>query len=426
MFRTHTYERTDRALDVKVLNEVILKDNTTVQLNGGYFDPFSRLRVSSATSLFDAQLTYDLQPLLFEQVVTTNTQIVHNTTNRAAVLSLIAAVDGNQAFMQTYEHFRYQPGKGGLVFKTFNFGAVVEDVIKFAGYSDGTNGIEFIEDEGVLAMRILSSTEEGNEIVTQANWNLDKLDGTGKSGITLDTTKVQILVLDFQALYVGRVRTGFDLDGEIVYVHEFNHANRDTYAYLASANLPLRVGIRAKGAVAAASIQYYCASVNSEGGQEENFSYPFSARANVTAADGVSTLGLAIQPSLTFNGFTNRTKLILDSFEITLTGNNPVDWELVVGQGITTPALTAVNSAYSAVSTVTGALSGSPAIIIQSGSLTATAQSKGSIVKPTTIKLPLTLDAAGAMRDLARVAIIVRGVTSAVPVRIALNWKEIR
>jgi hypothetical protein len=42
-----------------------------------------------------------------------------------------------------------------------------------------------------------SSTSGGvvDDAINQADWNLDKLDGTGASGVTLDVTKVFIFVV---------------------------------------------------------------------------------------------------------------------------------------------------------------------------------------------------------------------------------------
>jgi hypothetical protein len=46
------------------------------------------------------------------------------------------------------------------------------------------------------------------------------MDGTGRSGITLDVTKTQIFIVDLEWLGVGRVRLGFVIDGKIYYCHE--------------------------------------------------------------------------------------------------------------------------------------------------------------------------------------------------------------
>jgi len=96
------------------------------------------------------------------------------------------------------------------------------------------------------------------------------MNGTGSSGITLDFTKSQILFIDFEWLGVGRVRMGFVIDGAIYYCHEFNHANNLTGVYMSTPNLPIRYEIANDGNGGAAALEHICASVISEGGQQQN------------------------------------------------------------------------------------------------------------------------------------------------------------
>lgn len=397
--------------------------------DGADLDAFSRLRVSQPTALFDAQLTYGLQPLLFQQITAqTGATVTHDATNRKAVMTFASTPTGGQAIMQTYEHFRYQPGKSQLIFISFNMKAGVTNVTKFAGYSDGTNGIEFAMVGTTPTIRLLSSTSEGNESIAQSSWNLDKLDGTGPSGFTFDVTKVQILVIDFQALYVGRVRVGFDLDGTITYVHQFQHANNgDTNPYIQTANLPVRVGMTSTGTVST-TMDYMCSSVISEGGQEPTVGYGFSTVGTATAGSGTSTHILSIRPKTTYNSIANRSKIVLESVAILVTGANPVRWDLCIGQAISgTTTFNDVNTTYSTTEFNTaGTASGSPGIIIASGYVAANNQLVTAELKDITIRYPITLDAAGAVRSLGTLTLNVTGIGGTSATRAILNWIEVR
>jgi len=390
------------------------------------FDAFGRLRVSNPTSLFDAQLTYNLSPLLYEAITAeSGAAVAHDATNRMALMTLASAPNGGKAYMQTYEYFRYQPGKGNLCFITFNMKGGVANVQKFAGYSDGANGIEFLMNGTTPSIRILSDTGVGDVVVAQESWNLDTMDGNGPSGILLDFTKTQILALDFQALYVGRVRIGFDVSGMLYYVHEFNHANDEIAPYIQSANLPIRCGMTCTD-TASTTMNFICCSVISEGGQEDNLGFLFSAEGTATAGNGADTHILSIQPKTTFNSITNRIKMVLESVDIIVTGNSPVLWKLCLGQALTSISLTDVNATYSGMQTVAGTLSSTPAIIVAQGYVGATATTKQAISKPTAVKYPITLDAAGAARDLGRITVLVQGIGGNSATRCVLNWKEIR
>ena len=246
--------------------------------------------------------------------------IAYNTNNNAGNLVLTAGTVGQYAILQTFEHFRYTSGKGQLVLQTFNFGGTDANALSFVGYSDGTDGIEFQANGTTLQFQLKSTTDLGNETVIQSAWNLDKLDGTGVSGLTLDLSKCQILVIDFQALYVGRVRVGFDIEGKIYYAHEFNHANLSQYPYIKTANLPLRYGIQALGTVTK-TMCAICSTVVQENGSSSSEGYHFSANGTVTAASGARTHILSVQPKTTFNTRVNRAKFILENFEIVVTGS---------------------------------------------------------------------------------------------------------
>jgi hypothetical protein len=393
-------------------------------------DSFSRLRISNPLTLFSAQLTYDLQPLLYEQITNgTGATIAHDTTNRDALLTFASTPTGGKAYMQSYEYLPYQPGKSQLIFVTFNMITSVANVLKFAGYSDGVNGIEFQNDGSVNQFIIYSGTSIGNETVTQASWNLDKLNGTGASGLTLDVTKTQILVIDLQALYVGRVRVGFDIGGQIIYCHEFNHSNLIAYPYIQTANLPVRCGMTCTATVST-TMQFICCAVISEGGVEDTdrFGYTFVQGAATTAVDAVRTHMISLRPKTTFKGFTNRTRVSYIDVEIFVTGVKPVYWELVIGQAISgTTTYNDVNTNYSSVEyNSLGTASGSPTIIIDSGWVPASGASPGLINNVVVSRYPMTLDAAGVNRALGTLTLLVQGVGGSSACNGSIKFKELR
>lgn len=82
------------------------------------------------------------------------------------------------------------------------------------------------------------------ERVLQANWNKDKLDGTGTSGINLDWGMAQHLVIEYQWLGVGTIRFGFETGtGGIVWAHEMVSVNNISTAYSRTGTIPVRAEI---------------------------------------------------------------------------------------------------------------------------------------------------------------------------------------
>jgi hypothetical protein len=159
-----------------------------------------------------------------------------------------------------------------LVLQTFILAPVQANLRQRVGYYDDNNGL-FFQSSGASSVGfVLRSYATGSPVdtlVEQADWNLDTLDGTGKSGLTLDLTKAQILLADFEWLGVGRVRVGFVIDGHLIYVHEFKNANNLNVVYMSNPNLPLSWEIEATGTVTGTpTMDSICGSVSSEGGYE--------------------------------------------------------------------------------------------------------------------------------------------------------------
>jgi hypothetical protein len=439
--------------------------------DGPGIDAFARKRVSNPVTIFDSQLTYDLQPLLFAQITDGSGAIAHDRTNRMAHLSVTEADVDDTAIMQTFEYYRYQPSKSQLIFVTFNFRGATDGVIKLAGYSDGLNGFELRLVSGELQVAILTESEQGDQVAPQSAWNLDRFDGTDGQSKPLDLNKTHILVIDFQALYVGRVCFGFDINGLPVYCHEFNNANIADFPYIASANLPVRAGMIVTASIAGsyealatesgytiysdpepaktelycpcgivtdsslagftyepvnAQMNYICSAVVSEGGSDQTIGYGFSTDHEVTVSASTDTHMLSIQPKPLFNGFTNRIKFELEAIDFVVKGNNPVIWRLELGQALTGETVTDVNATYSGMSKVLGTRSGNGVIVITQGFVAATNQVKQTVSRNLINRYPITLNPDGTVRLLGRLSVVARADNNNTLCKVILNWREVR
>ena len=81
---------------------------------------------------------------------------------------------------------------------TFVMNPAKEGLRERVGYFGTENGYYFQKDDFDISLVERSSTLGSiqENIVLQEDWNVDKLDGNGKSGITLDASKGQILWAD--------------------------------------------------------------------------------------------------------------------------------------------------------------------------------------------------------------------------------------
>ena len=237
-------------------------------------DAFGRLRVSQPYTLFDSQNRYAADNQF--DVSTTGTGTTTFLSNEAAIKMEVTGVGVGSVTRQTYRVFPYQPGKGLLVLATFVMDSSTSaNLTQQVGYFNDSNGVFFKRTGSTNSFVLRSSstptpgTPSDVRTVSQANWNGDKLDGTGESGLTLDTSKAQILWMDFEWLGVGSVRCGFIIDGTYIVCHTFENANDITSVYMTTAILPVRYQITSTTSAVAVSMKAICCSVVSEGGFEQ-------------------------------------------------------------------------------------------------------------------------------------------------------------
>lgn len=240
-----------------------------VSITGTNLDAFGRLRVSDPFTLFDSSHRYADNNLWASSI--TGTAAATFSADEGLVNLTVGTASGDQIIRETIKVFSYQPGKSLLVMSTFVMGTAKAGLRQRVGYYGAANGIYF-ERDGTTNYMVERSSVTGvltNTRVAQANWNQDPLDGTGPSGLTLDSSKAQILYMDVEWLGLGTVRTGFIINGAFVPVHNFNHANLVTTTYITTASLPLRYEMTNTALTATAStLKQVCSTVISEGGYQ--------------------------------------------------------------------------------------------------------------------------------------------------------------
>lgn len=390
-------------------------------------DAFGRLRVSQPITIFDSQHQYNINALVWDTGLSSGTgAVTHLPNESAAHLSTGGTASGAKAVLQTKAYHRYQPGKSQLVLFTGTFGAAVANVRRRYGYFDAQNGLFFEQTASAFSVvvRSYASAAAVDSATPQASWNLDPMDGTGASGITLDVTKSQIFVIDLEWLSVGRVRFGFVFGGRIVYCHDVANINANTGPYMTTANLPIRAEIENTDTAAGANtFKQICASVISEGGQEDDRAYLFSAGNGITTKAVTTRRPIAtIRPGLTYNGIANRGQVI--PVEIDLQADSNALYEIVLN-GTLTGASFASAGTHSIAEYDTAATAISGGTVVESGFIsTAGGVSRGIGRNSLLGRLPLTLNAAGTSGD--TLSVVVTSFTGTANTAAQLTWREFR
>jgi len=400
-------------------------------------DGFSRIRVSEPRPILDAQFQYDIDPLQFEELESGAGNATSYSTTTGLVTLALGGTAAGYAKIQSYLHCPYQSGRSHANFCTGLFDAPVANVAKRIGYFNDLDGV-FLEQNGTTDYRwVIRSSVSGSAVdtryVARDDWNIDKLDGTGDSGISLNFERVQILVFDLQFLGMGRVRCGFDIAGEIVWAHEFYNANNDlAVPYMRTATLPVRAEIVSLSGTPTASMKFKCTSVMTEGGTDDAAGLAFGRTgpdATVNSATNYIPL-IHLKPKTTFNTLVNRSYNILESIGV-YAASASMEWVLCIGSSFSAdPTWADHDATYSGMQYGTGGTlttATDPGVMIAADVVASSASTRGAIARQISNRYPIALNNAGATRTLGTLSLYGRllaaGSSNA---RGTFNWREIR
>ena len=92
----------------------------------------------------------------------------------------------------------------------------------------------------------LENGAAGNdEWVYQTDWNVDQLDGTGPSGMTLDPTKLNVFQIDFRWLGAGIIRWSIEDEatGNLIPFHILHYVNKNIKPHVSNPSLRVGYGV---------------------------------------------------------------------------------------------------------------------------------------------------------------------------------------
>lgn len=366
----------------------IAGSGNTVSIGGTNTDAFGRIRVSQPFTLFDSQNRYAIDPQF--STSTSGAGAATHLSNESSVNMAVNTASGDEVVRQTFRVFPYQPGKSLLLLATFKMDTAKTNLRQRVGYFNTANGV-FLEQGANGITFVLRTSTSGSvsdaRYVAKANWNGDKLDGTGASGITLDLTKTQILFLDFEWLGVGSVRCGFVVNGQFIVAHTFHNSNIQTAVYMTTAILPVRYEITNTGVVASSSaMKQICSSVMSEGGYEATSAELAARRTSVLA--NISTTFLPIV-SIRLNSSRLGSVVLPNRLSVLPTTNQ--NYEVALFKNATLTGASYVTGSFDNVDYDVSATAMSGGTIVQSDYVTSSAQGRATLAAPTGYNFDLQL-----------------------------------
>jgi hypothetical protein len=297
------------------------------------FDSFGRTKISEPYTLFDNQHRYTSGDEFSD--ITSGTAAVSYLENESTDLFTIGTASGDKIYRESKKCFPYQPGKALTVMQTFVMAPTKTGLRQRVGYFSRQNGVYLQQSGSTVSVvrRTFTSGAIEEEIVNQANWNIDTMNGLGPSRLHLDLTKAQILFMEFEWLGVGSAKVGFAVNGQFITVHQFNHSNIIDKVYMTTATLPLRYEIENIAATASSSaMKQICATVLSNGGYDRKPEVWSASRNTLFTNIGTTFVPLA---AVRLKAGRMDSVVQIARVNIATTSNNLFEWALLRNPAIT-------------------------------------------------------------------------------------------
>jgi hypothetical protein len=394
--------------------------------SAGATDAFGRIRTSSPLTLFDSSHRYRDNGLWSTATATGGTSTFD--ANAGLVNLAVTTASGSSVIRETTKCFSYQPGKSLLVMSTFTLNPAKTNLRQRIGYYGAANGM-YLELDNTTLSFVERSSSSGSLLetrVAQSDWNIDPLNGTGPSNLTLDLTKAQILWMDIEWLGLGTVRMGFIINGKFIHCHSFHHANIITSTYITTASLPLRYEITNTAATASAStLKQVCSTILSEGGYELR-GLQQAIGTTITSPHVLTTAGTYYPViSLRLKSAALDAIVILTALSIlAATANSNYSWRVVASATTTGGTWTSAGTESSVEYNLTGTATTGGRILAQ-GYFSSTNQSTSSvdILKEALFKFQLERN--GLTTTPYELSLVVAASSSTSNVHASMDWEEI-
>lgn len=244
--------------------------------------------------------------------------------------SMITISTGTQpnarAKLETNDAVIYSPGTGILVRFTAIFTLGVANSTQLIGIGDDTDGFYF--GYNGTSFGVLRRRGGVDTWTPQSSWNVDKLDGTGTSAMTLNTTKGNVYSIQYQWLGFGAINFYVEnpIDGALILANQIKYANSNTLPSLFNPTLPLMAEVKNTGNSTNVALSSPSAMAFAEGSylnKAISARYSYYAEQITISANTLTTI-FSIRNKSTFNGKTNKVKVVLSFCSASTVGNKLV------------------------------------------------------------------------------------------------------
>ncbi len=258
------------------------------------------------------------------------------------VVMQVGSTAGSKVIRQTRSVMRYIPGRPATLAFAIRLEAPQVGIRRRFGLFDDSNGTYF-EDDGGIYSYVIRTTTSGittERRVTREEWNGEKFDGNGWTGVTADPTKQQMVSITYEWYGAGTVDFNWLMEGETIRSHRFDNSNTLDKVWCSTPFLPIRLELENVTGVAGTHYLYQGSNSLIQDGNADKLGTLLSQSNPITG----TTMSLAntYYPivSLRLKPTALQAVMLLRSLQAVTNDNTNVYWKLLENATLTNPVWT--------------------------------------------------------------------------------------
>ena len=300
------------------------------------FSNSNRLKVAPYQTVFFNTFQYGKETDVWDESVTGTASAAWNQYSSNIVMQ-VGSTAGSKIVRQTKNVMRYIPGRGATLAFAIRLTPPVAGVRRRFGLFDENNGAYF-EDNGGVYSYVIRSNVSGTVQETRVyrdDWNGEKFDGNGWTGVTADPTKQQMISINYEWYGAGMVQFNWLMKNETIHSHTFENSNTNNGVWCGTPFLPIRLEL--ENVTGAAGTHYLYQGSNSliQEGEPEKLGTLLSVSNPITGTtmSSSNTYYPIISLRLKSNNLTG--VMLLRSLQAATNDNTNVYWTLIQNATLT-------------------------------------------------------------------------------------------
>ena len=296
----------------------------------------NRLKVAPFQTVFFNTFQYGKETDVWDERVVGVGTATHNVSSSNIIME-VGSTAGSKVIRQTKQVMRYIPGRSATLAFAIRLDTPQVGIRRRFGLFDDNNGTYFEDDGGTYSYVIRSSTSgiTTETRVTRDNWNGEKFDGNGYTGVTADPTKQQMISINYEWYGAGIVEFAWLMKNETIPSHTFDNGNTNNRVWCSTPFLPIRVEIENVTGVAGTHYLYQGSNSLIQEGEPEKLGSLMSISNAITGTTMTSANTFYPIISLRLKTGALSAVMLMRSLQAATNDNTNVYWRLIENATLT-------------------------------------------------------------------------------------------